>query len=223
MPSSTGASQSGGRRLFLIVAVASVIAGALGYGIGVASLSALYAEQQQQASLVEQLQRREAMHESNERLAQQVNEQNRKTIKLLEEQIFRQQQDLTYYKGVLDPGAVREGLVIRAFEILPVGEETPRRFRYKVMLSRVGSDEHALQGTLQMNVEGLQDGKRRTLGLEALGQGLHAFGFKHFQAIPDVAGFAEIELPEGFQPVRVELVATVEGQDKPVRQQYKWP
>ncbi len=36
---------------------------------------------------------------SGERLSQQATEQSRQTIKLLEDQVFKQQQDIAFYKG----------------------------------------------------------------------------------------------------------------------------
>ena len=176
---------------------------------------------------LEQLRQSLVVLSSGEKVAQQANEQNRLTIKLLEEQIFKQQQDLAFYKGVLAPASRREGLRIRAFELQAT--DRPRHFRYKLLLSRVGKDDKPLQGQLRVTVEGRQGGKDVSLELADLTQGLPdelsdqeiAFTFKHFQAIPEAGRFAELKLPAGFEPRQVRVRAEVKG-EKPLERTFKW-
>ena len=160
---------------------------------------------------------------SSDKVTQQAMEQNRRTIKLLEEQIFKQQQDLAFYKGVLAPASRREGIRIRAFELQAT--DAPQRFRYKLLMSRVGTSDEALQGRLRITVEGLQDGKPATLELAALSEELSessiAFSFKHFQSFPEAGRFGELQLPEGFEPRQVKVQAEVEG-DKPLSRTFEW-
>lgn len=172
---------------------------------------------------LEQLRRQLVVMESGASLAQQAGEQNRQTIKLLEEQIFQLQQELATCKEVLAPASSREGLRIRSFELQST--ESPRRFRYKILLSRVGPDEQALEGSLQVELRGLLAGKSKVLPLAELdstpGEGL-PFAFRHFQAIPEGGRFAELELPEGFEPQEVRLSARVKGQRQPLERSFRW-
>ncbi|QLC72588.1 hypothetical protein LPB260_17640 [Pseudomonas sp. LPB0260] len=192
-----------------------------------AEYDALQAQLSEQARELDQLRQSLAVLSSGEKVAQQANEQNRLTIKLLEEQIFKQQQDLAFYKGVLAPASRREGLRIRAFELQAT--DTPRQFRYKLLLSRVGKDDKPLQGQLRVTVEGRQGGKDVSLALADLTQGLPeqfsekaiVFTFKHFQAIPEAGRFAELKLPEGFEPRQVRVRAEVKG-EKPLERTFKW-
>ncbi|NQD93323.1 hypothetical protein HP532_11765 [Pseudomonas sp. CrR25] len=175
----------------------------------------------------DQLRQRLAVVSSGEQLAHQANEQSRLTIKLLEEQIFKQQQDLAFYKGILAPASRREGLRIRTFELQAT--DKPRHFRYKLLLSRVGKDDKPLAGQLQVTVEGRQGGKAANLELAPLTRGLPdelpgqviSFSFKHFQAIPEAGRFAELKLPEGFEPSQVRVRAEVKG-EKPFERTFKW-
>ncbi|MDX1299455.1 MAG: DUF6776 family protein, partial [Pseudomonas sp.] len=149
------------------------------------------------------------------------------TIKLLEEQIYKQQQDLASYKGVLAPASRREGLRIKTFELQAT--DRPEHFRYKILLSRVGKGEKPLEGQLQVSIVGAQAGKNVTLELAALGAGLPdalpeqpiTFAFKHFQAIPEAGRFAELKLPEGFVPSEIKVRAEVKG-EKPLLRTFKW-
>jgi len=177
---------------------------------------------------LEQLRQRLAVVSSGESLQQRANEQSRKTIKLLEEEIFKQQQDLASYENVLAPGNRREGLRIRAFELQAT--EQPRHFRYKLLLSRVGRDDKPLAGRLQVTVLGRQNGQDLSLELAALTQGFPdslaeqsiPFSFQHFQAIPEAERFAELMLPEGFEPLQVKIQAEVEGESKALEHTFKW-
>lgn len=183
-------------------------------------------DEQQQREL-EDLRQRVAVLSSAETLSQQANEQNRLTIKLLEEQIYKQQQDLAFYKGVLAPGTRREGLRIKAFEWQAT--DTPTHFRYKILLSRVGKGEEPLEGQLQVVIVGKQGDQEVTLDLASLGGDLPealpdqpiGFAFKHFQAIPDAGRFADLQLPEGFIPRDIKVRAEIEGQ-KPLLRTFKW-
>lgn len=176
---------------------------------------------------LDRLQQRVALLSSGEKLSQQANEQSRLTIKLLEEQIYKQQQDLAFYKGVLAPASRREGLRVRTVEVQAT--DTPGLFRYKILLSRVGKSDEPLAGQLQVSLVGQQGSDTLTLELAPLTQGLAdalaeqsiPFAFKHFQAIPEAGRFAELQLPEGFVPHEIRVRAEVEG-EKPLLRTFKW-
>ncbi|TLX52792.1 hypothetical protein DN824_21860 [Stutzerimonas nosocomialis] len=179
------------------------------------------AEQQQE---LDQLRQRYVVVASADKVNQQAGEQNRQTIKALEEQIFKLQQDLAFYKGVLAPASRRDGLRVRSVEVQ--GTDDPRRFRYKLLLSRVGKDDVALEGNLQVSVLGQQAGKEVSLRLATLSEE-HAepsipFAFKHFQAIPAAGRFAELELPEGFAPRQIKVVAQLKGESKALERTFPW-
>lgn len=176
---------------------------------------------------LEELRQRVAVLSSAEKLSQQANEQSRLSIKLLEEQIYKQQQDLAFYKGVLAPASRREGLRIRAFELQAT--DSPELFRYKILLSRVGKGEAPLEGQLHVSIVGKQGEQDVTLELAALSADLPdalpeqpiTFVFKHFQAIPEAGRFAELKLPEGFVPREIKVRAEVQG-EKPLLRTFKW-
>ncbi len=107
-------------------------------------LEALEEHYEQVSRELEQSQQMQAVLSSGERLGRQANEQSRQTIKLLEEQIYKLQQDLAFYKGVLAPASRREGLRIRSFELQSTDD--PLLYRYKLLLSRVGTDDKPLEG-----------------------------------------------------------------------------
>lgn len=176
---------------------------------------------------VDELHQRVAVLSSAESVSQQANEQSRLTIKLLEEQIYKQQQDLASYRGVLAPSRRHDGLRIKTFEVQAT--DRPELFRYKILLSRVGKGDTPLEGQLQVSIAGKQGEQDATLDLAALTVGLpdalpeqpFAFAFKHFQAIPEAGRFAELTLPEGFIPREIKVRADVQG-EKPLLRTFKW-
>lgn len=178
------------------------------------------AEQEQE---LEMLRQQLVVVGSGEKLSHQAIEQNRQTIKLLEEQIFKQQQDLAFYKGVLAPASRREGLRIRAFELQPLGEAG--HFRYKLLLSRVGSDETPIEGQVHVTIDGQLEGKKTSLELSALSGELSGatipFSFKHFQSFPEAGRFGELQLPEGFVPSQVKVSAEIKD-GKPLERTFEW-
>lgn len=183
------------------------------------------AEQLQLRSVeLEQLRRQLAVMESGAQLARQAGEQNRQTIKLLEEQVFQLQQELAAYREVLAPDSSREGLRIRAVQLQSTDD--PLRFRFQILLSRVGPDEEPLKGRLQVELRGRQAGRSRTLPLAELSEALPVeglpFAFRHFQAIPEGGRFAELVLPEGFEPLEMRLRARVDGQRQALERSFRW-
>ena len=218
------------RRLFWSLLLAIPLMFAAGWFVAYLSFASDAASNQQlhtriaeQDQELEFLRQRLAVVGSGEKVGQQAMEQNRRTIKLLEEQIFKLQQDVAFYKGVLAPGSRREGLRIRTFELQATDD--PRRFRYKLLLSRVGSAEQPLEGKLSVSIQGKQAGKDSVLALAALSEEFESektpFSFKHFQSLPEAGRFGELLLPGGFLPSQIKVEATVEGQ-KTVSRTFKW-
>ncbi|WP_028238081.1 DUF6776 family protein [Stutzerimonas azotifigens] len=177
----------------------------------------------EQGQELDQLRRRYAWVASSDQVGQQASEQNKQAIRLLEEQIFELQQELAFYKGVLAPNEREEGLRVRSMEIQPTAD--PGRYRYKVLLSRVGNDAESVKGTLGVRLLGTRADKEvvvdvAQLSAEPLDLG---FAFRHFQAVPVGGRFAELVLPDDFEPTSIEVVASVQGEDKPTTRLFEWP
>lgn len=141
----------------------------------------------------------------------------------LEAQLFKQQQSLAQYQGVLVPSATAPGLRIQAFELQAT--DSSDAFRYKVMVSRVGDESETLKAKLVVSVSGKRDGKTETLSLAelspALGSDSLDLNFRYFQVVPARSEQALLTLPEGFVPQQVKLVATRDD-DTLVEQVFDW-
>ncbi|QJD60188.1 hypothetical protein HG264_15490 [Pseudomonas sp. gcc21] len=172
---------------------------------------------------LEQTQQRYQQLEVDLLVAREAVRDGRKIITDLEQQLFKLQQDLAIYQGALAPNAMVPGLRFQAFELQPT--ERPDVFRYKVMVSRVGSESETTQATLFIEVHGSRDGEEVVIPLSSMttvgdDEGL-ALDFRYFQVLPANGREAELSLPEGFQPKRVHLRAEHDGKTL-VEQMFDW-
>lgn len=147
----------------------------------------------------------------------------REVVQELEQQLFRVQQDLAQYQGALAPNAMVPGLRIQAFELLAT--DAPNRFRYKVMVSRVGEESDTVQARLDMTIQGQQDGQAISLTLAQvttdLADDAMSLNFRYFQVVPTGGSAAELVLPDDFEPERVILKA-VQDDESLVEQAFDW-
>lgn len=162
---------------------------------------------------LEQTQQRYQQLEVDLLVAREAVRDGRQTITALEQQIFKLQQDVALYQGALAPSAMIPGLRFQAFELQAT--ERPDVFRYKVMVSRVGSEAETTQATLFIEVHGSSGGEDVVIPLSSMttagdDEGL-ALNFRYFQVVPASGREAELSLPDGFQPKRVHLRAEHDG------------
>lgn len=149
--------------------------------------------------------------------------ENRGMVQALEKQLFHLQQDLAQYQGALVPAATSPGIRIQAFELQPT--EDPGRYRYKIMVSRVGDEADTFQAQLRIQVQGLQNGEIKSIPLAELTEAEDAEGialdFRYFQVVPSAGEASELLLPAGFEPLRVELQAVQDGSTI-VERSFEW-
>ena len=184
----------------------------------------LLVEQQQQLmrELEEQRQRYHQI-EVDLLVARESVTEGQEVISDLEAQLFRQQQSLAQYQGVLAPSAMTPGLRVQAFELHATDD--PQVFAYKVMVSRVGDESEMLEASLDLEVSGERDGKAETLTLADLAPEVEAdalaLNFRYFQVVPARSEQARLSLPEGFVPQQITLTAR-HGGETLVEQSFEW-
>jgi hypothetical protein len=114
---------------------------------------------------------------------------------------------IRFYKSLMAPGEVAEGLNIRSIDLMANGAS--RRYQFRILMQQ-NSRKHALMtGTLNVSVVGLSAGQAVEFDLSELSRQIPKadirLRFKYFQAID-----GELELPEGFIPqlVRISAIST---------------
>ncbi len=115
----------------------------------------------------------------------------------MQSQIARLNQDLSFYRGLVEPDS-SVGVKVQQMQILP---EAGGQFRLKFVLMQVGKPKGSVNGSLSVTIDGLQKGKPQSLSLSELAPAAHAnlgYSFRYFQDYEEL-----IRLPAGFEPTRV--------------------
>lgn len=143
-----------------------------------------------------------------------------RTIAELQAQVAHDQQEMSFYRGlVAQPGQQAEDAVhVQQFRIVTL--PGPQHFALRFSLNRTQRPEEAINGTLDITIEGSRAGAAATLDLAALTGAKNElpFSFKYFAAIEQ-----PVTLPDDFKPERV-TVEVRPGRKgvAPYRQTFVW-
>lgn len=170
---------------------------------------------------LEQTRLRDQQLEVDLMVARQALADSQAAVAELEQQLFRLQQDLAQYQGALAPNAMAHGVRIQAFELQRT--DIVGIFRYKVMVSRVGSESDTVQARLLLTLQGRQGDEEVSYPLEELTSSRTQYlplNFRYFQVVPGNDD-AELVLPLGFEPEQIELKVEHDGKIV-LEQTLKW-
>lgn len=177
----------------------------------------LEAERAANAELRQQLAILERSSEIDRRASLEV----RNEFAVLRDKMQRLRDDLAFYRGIVSPDDNKTGLNIQRFDLQPMSSEG--RYRFNLMLTQVKSNERYVRGVIEIDVEGMEDGKNKVLPFTRLrvdeGKAL-TFKFRYFQ---DFEG--EIALPPKFSPRRLVIRVKPSGKRRPlgVEKTMEWP
>lgn len=207
--------------LLLATLVACVVIGAISYYTG--NMRGLAVQEQ---ALVERDQLRLQLQQKNQeaiKLSQKVanlelasevdkasTEDVRGEVIELKEQITALEEEISLYRGLMAPTESKKGLTIGALELTSTG--VPRQYDFKVVVQQLATNHQVLSGHLNFSVVGRDGEAVRTIPLKDLSTQIDEedirLRFKYYQ---DIQG--QLELPLGFEPERVVLVARTTGRD----------
>lgn len=178
--------------------------------------AALTAVQTSEAALRQQL----ANLELGARVDRQASEDVRQEVIDLKNQLAELQEENSFYRNLMAPSENQEGLNFGAVEISDT--DTPRQYRYKVVLQQLSTNHQLLNGTLTFNVVGRREGEVVVLPLSDLSDDVETMNiklrFKYFQTVQ-----GQLQLPPGFEPERIELVARSSGSNPvKVEKRFGW-
>ncbi len=128
----------------------------------------------------------------------------------LKEQIAAQEEEISLYRGLMAPTENRQGLTIGSLELSATS--VPRRYDFKVVVQQLATNHEILVGHLNFNVIGKDGEFERSIPLKDLTSQIDEedirLRFKYFQNIE-----GQLELPAGFEPERIELLARSTGRN----------
>ena len=136
----------------------------------------------------------------------QANEEVRQTIENQQNLLAAQNEEISFYKGVMLPNVANKGLRI---ERLDVSSNVPGRVRYSLLLTQVVDKHDYVQGGVRISLLGQNDGQEETIQVSESGRDKAEaikFRFRYFQNI-----IGELQLPEGFVPRKVMVVVQSSG------------
>lgn len=122
----------------------------------------------------------------------------------LRTQIADLEEENQFYRNLMAPSENRRGLTFGTVEIGYVDQT--RTYRYKVVLQQLATNHDLLNGTLDFNIVGRQNGELVVLPLSSVSDDVDSNNIKlRFRYFQNVEG--TLVLPEGFEPARIDLEA----------------
>ena len=138
----------------------------------------------------------------------------------MQSQIARLNQDLSFYRGLVQPDSIIH-VKVQQMQIVPEG--TPGQYRLKFVLMQTGKPDNTVVGNAALSIDGLLQGKPTSLSFEQVAPSRRhslAYSLRYFQDYDEA-----IQLPQGFEPTRVG-VEIRSGKDKDAahgfRQAFVW-
>ena len=111
---------------------------------------------------------------------------------------------IRFYKSLMAPGELAEGLNIRGVDIAP-GDQ-PEHYQFRVLVQQSARKHSMMEGTLGVQLLGERDGEAENYELSSLSEDIPQadirLRFKYFQAVD-----GELVLPAGFEPAMIRVSA----------------
>ena len=138
----------------------------------------------------------------------------------MQSQIARLNQDLSFYRGLVQPDSIIH-VKVQQMQIVP--EAAAGQFRLKFVLMQTGKPDSVVAGSAALTIEGLMQGKPLSLTFAQASPTRRvslAYSFRYFQDYDE-----PVQLPAGFEPTRVG-VEIHSGRDRDLshsfRQAFVW-
>ena len=153
-------------------------------------------------------------------MGQQALEMVRRELADQKEQIASLEEGLQFYRSLMAPGEIAQGLSLRPLELVAL--DIPGQFSFRMVAQQEARKHAQLKGDLSAQVNGVLAEQQVSYSFAELSPDVDTplieLRFRYFQSIE-----GSLILPEGFEPRSVSLVATATAPRKmEVREQYPW-
>jgi hypothetical protein len=136
--------------------------------------------------------------------------QVREEVKVLREGISGLEEEIAFYRRLMDPGAEKKGLDIHSLELYRRTVDDP--VQYKVIMQQLGARHPVIKGYVNIDVIGQREGEEVVIPLPEMTEELKEKDIKlRFRYFQNIEG--KLILPEGFEPSRIRIVARSSGRD----------
>lgn len=217
-------------RRVAILLVFSIVCGAGGFALGTVYYKARYEAVSQGFETVREERdslRRKATEYREElirlRRATEMDhhslQQAQATIRGLEKGLKARKSEISFYKKIMAPGDLEEGLQVSRLDLDPTRND--KRWRYNLVLSQIGDNSRFVSGHVNVHLTGFVGDKRKTLPLEAVSDSRDEsdikFRFRYFQTLD-----GEMMIPEGFKPDSIQVTAVADRSNQRSRRVFRW-
>lgn len=135
----------------------------------------------------------------------------------LQSQIARLNQDLSFYRGLVQPDSMVH-VKVQQMQIVPQADS---QFRLKFVLMQTGKPEKEVSGAVSISIDGLKDGKPQALSFAEISPSRRpslAYSFRYFEDYDEI-----VRLPKGFEPTRIGVdLHSGKDQSHAFRQAFVW-
>lgn len=170
-----------------------------------------------EASL-ETLREQIALLETDTRIKQESYKQLETELQALQARVQAQAEDLAFYQRVVAVDE-KEGLRVQDLQVARGADSGA--YTLRLVLAQALRNDRRISGTLELELEGRQDGAPVSLALTELTPDSQArldFSFRYFQNLQ-----SELRVPDGFVPERVKVTLNPSGSKaKSVEQSFAW-
>tara|TARA_R110002072_G_scaffold98034_2_gene215847 strand:- start:641 stop:1345 length:705 start_codon:yes stop_codon:yes gene_type:complete len=159
------------------------------------------------ALLITEMRQEIATLKLGEEVDTKATEEVRATVESLQSDIAELNEEIRFYKGVMIPNAESKGLRIERMNLTPIADTG--RYSYSLLLTQVVDKHDYVQGGVEISLVGKQGAETKELSLSNLStesKSAERFRFRYFQTID-----GELEIPNGFEPEAVMVVAQSSG------------
>jgi hypothetical protein len=140
-----------------------------------------------------------------------------RTLGDLQSQIARLTQDLSFYRGLVQPDSLVH-VKVQQMQIVP---EPEGQYRLKFVLMQTGRPDKSVAGTASITIDGLRNGKPQALSFAEISptrRASLAYSFRYFEDYDEM-----VRLPKGFAPARVGVdLHSGRDQSHGFRQAFAW-
>ena len=146
-----------------------------------------------QADLAE-YQRQAAMLERNSKIEDDTSGQLKKTLTEAQNEVLVLKKELAFYKSIVAPEQSKPSLVIQTIQLK---KDMAGDYDYKIMVSQQGRNDRFARGTVEVSIEGTNQGATQVLALNDVSDDAAKpmkFGLKYFQNFT-----GKLTLPQGFE------------------------
>ena len=190
-----------------------------GMGIDPAEYRELQAALPEAEAEIERLQQALSVVQTRHNIDRDSLELVRREIAQQKEQIASLEEGLQFYRSLMSPESIAQGLSLRPIELVKRGEQ---RYAYRIVAQQEARKHTLLRGDLYAEVKGRQGEEIVTYPLASLADDLDnnsiKLRFRYFQAVE-----GELVLPEGFEPDSISVVARSSTPSKAeIREDYPW-